>query len=241
MGGEPAIQRSCERCGNSFMVRFPSDRKRYCSRSCINENPPKRAPSARAGQCSLCDEPAYIRGWCVKHHSRWRRHGDPLAYMPHLPSPEEKFAASHEVAASGCWLWTGRLNKDGYGALAAAGQRWPAHVWSYIRFAGPVPDGLEIDHVCHSRDKTCPGNECIHRRCVNPDHLEAVTHRENVRRGVGPAAAKAAQVTCIRNHPLPEPDKNGRRRCLACNRAYKKAQRENVVAGADGSRPASAA
>lgn len=58
-----------------------------------------------------------------------------------------------------------------------------AHRWYYEQEHGPIQNGLELDHLCHNRDANCPGNECIHRRCVNPLHLEAVAHPENVRRG----------------------------------------------------------
>lgn len=67
----------------------------------------------------------------------------------------------------GCWLWRGSHNKDGY--PRHAGTR--AHRTSYVLKNGRIPEGLEIDHLC--------GN----RGCLNPDHLEAVTHRENVSRG----------------------------------------------------------
>ena len=73
-----------------------------------------------------------------------------------------------------CWLWTGALTGKGYGSF---GQTPPggsvlAHRFAYIREFGAIPDGLVIDHLCRER------------RCVNPAHLEAVTNRENVVRGV---------------------------------------------------------
>jgi hypothetical protein len=73
--------------------------------------------------------------------------------------------------ATGCWLWDGRLLESGYGQYKDGGQVWQAHVWFWVQRHGPVPLGRELDHTCRNR------------RCVNPDHLEPVTHVENVRRG----------------------------------------------------------
>lgn len=70
-----------------------------------------------------------------------------------------------------CWLWTAYVNDDGYGMFRDNGRLLSAHVWSYEHEHGPVPDGLELDHTCRVR------------ACVNPAHLEPVTHAENVRRG----------------------------------------------------------
>lgn len=72
---------------------------------------------------------------------------------------------------SGCWLWTGQLNNTGYGLFWYQTGKRGAHVvlWELLR--GLVPDGLELDHLCRVR------------RCVNPDHLEPVTHSENLLRG----------------------------------------------------------
>lgn len=84
---------------------------------------------------------------------------------------------------SGCWLWLGRVDQTGrgggYGRLGRAGR---AHVVVYTLLVGPIGRGLELDHRCHVR------------RCVNPAHLEPVTHAENMRRNRRP--------TCRRGHPL---------------------------------------
>src|SRR4051812_43080020 len=74
------------------------------------------------------------------------------------------------VDTNGCWLWNLSCNRDGYGR--ASGGR-DAYVVSYTIFVGPVPDGLELDHLCRVR------------RCVNWEHLEPVTHRVNCLRGAG--------------------------------------------------------
>jgi hypothetical protein len=108
-----------------------------------------------------------------------------------------------------CWPWMGALAL-GYGRLCIGGkQRW-AHRLAYELLVGPIPEDKQIDHLCRNR------------RCVNPGHMEVVTQRENLLRGMGPSAMAARQTHCIHGHPLFGENArvvNGRRRCRACERA----------------------
>lgn len=82
---------------------------------------------------------------------------------------------------TGCWPWRGILNEDGYGRFGKVART--AHRAVYEELVGPIPEGLNIDHFCHTCDPDCiGGRECLHRRCVNPSHLQAVTQRENLLR-----------------------------------------------------------
>lgn len=90
---------------------------------------------------------------------------------------EERFWAKVEEFAD-CLLWTGRVDRGGYGSFWVGGKRYPnggnsvsAHVWAWEQEHGPVPEGLELDHLCRNP------------ACVNINHLELVTHKVNCSRG----------------------------------------------------------
>lgn len=86
----------------------------------------------------------------------------------------------------GCWLWLGGTNENGYGRLSADGQMHAAHRWFYERAVGPIPYGLQLDHLCNRAG------------CVNPAHLEPVSAAENVQRS-SKAKLELADVEEIRN------------------------------------------
>ncbi len=96
-----------------------------------------------------------------------------------------------------CWIWKHGKNKGGYGRVS--GSKY-AHQIAYEKAYGPVPAGLVVDRLCHNADKSCPGGPCKHRRCVNPDHLEAVPPGQNSERGRGPKLTRE-QVREIRARP----------------------------------------
>lgn len=121
-----------------------------------------------------------------------------------------------------CWLWRGRLVKHpyrgGYGTFDIAGTSRYAHILAYQWTVGPVPDGLELDHLCRNR------------ACVNPDHLEPVTHAENMRRG-----AHALKASCPHGHAFSGSNlilytARGwtERRCRACKNANARSARARL-------------
>lgn len=120
-----------------------------------------------------------------------------------------------------CWEWTGST-REGYGAVRFRGRNTLAHRVSYEHLVGPIPEGLELDHLCRNR------------RCVNPDHLEPVTHRENLLRGPSFSAKNARKSHCLRGHPFDEwntwRDRKGSRHCRACHRDKETIRRERVRA-----------
>lgn len=124
-----------------------------------------------------------------------------------------------------CWAWTA-ATRNGYGAFnvpATANQRRrriDAHRWAYETCVATLPDGHELEHLCHTVDALtvgCGGGPtCPHRPCVNPRHLAPVPRNAEVR---GIAARHAARTTCPEGHPYDRVDGRGRRRCSRCVRA----------------------
>lgn len=86
--------------------------------------------------------------------------------------------------ATGCWNWTRTIQPNGYGRISIDGRLVYVHRAAYEAFVGPIPDGLDIDHLCRNR------------RCCNPEHLEAVTRRTNLLRGDTITAAHVAGRNC---------------------------------------------
>lgn len=139
---------------------------------------------------------------------------------PATVDPLGRFFAQVDRRDDGCWWWVGprsRRNNVQYGAAAGpSGRTIAAHRLAYELLVGPIPDGLQIDHLCRNT------------RCVNPDHLEAVTQRENILRGNAPAAENARKTHCIRGHAFDEANtiiqRSGKRSCRTC---VNEAQRRN--------------
>lgn len=138
----------------------------------------------RRAVCSIpdCERISTARGWCRLHYERWYEQGDPLKVKVLVgASVEWRFwskvdftgpVPAHRPDLGECWLWTGGRQRTGYGRFGI-GQSYKvlAYRFAYEFCVGVVPAGLTLDHLCRIR------------LCVNPWHLEPVTHLENVRRG----------------------------------------------------------
>jgi hypothetical protein len=173
--------------------------------------------------CSIpgCTDQARSRGWCPKHYARWlRRGGDPAISATNQGMPEVARFWSKVDKSGDCWLWTGSTARGGYPGFFVMRdgieRNVMAHRYAYELLVGPIPDGLQLDHLCRIR------------HCVNPTHLEPVTPRENTIRGNTFQRKNWLKTHCKRGHPFDEANTyrippnaklpNGGRACRTCER-----------------------
>lgn len=135
-------------------------------------------------------------------------------------TPLERLMSKREIdPETGCWNWTGSVVRTGYGQIKVRkGLVQRTHRVMYEALVGPIPEGLDLDHLCRNR------------RCMNPEHLEPVTERENALRGQGPAARNAMKTHCPRGHPYSGGNlyiipSTGGRMCRTCSKEGERRRR----------------
>jgi hypothetical protein len=166
----------------------------------------------KVNRCSVegCERAYYGNGFCGMHRQRWLKSGDPLIVSQIRGDDHRRLMSKVTVVPeTGCWvvdLWKGAR----YGRVVYKGRKWLAHRAFYDLLVGPIPEGLTLDHLCRNTP------------CVNPEHLEPVTQRENnLRADDSPTTQNARKTHCKRGHEFtPENTTvcNGSRYCRACMR-----------------------
>lgn len=157
------------------------------------------------------------KGYCRGHYGRMRTHGTPDGYRPNITKKRpgkydiesKETILDRSTVGDGCWIYQGSLTR-GYGRITRGGTSLYIHRISYELFIGEIPDGFHIDHLCEVKS------------CVNPFHLEPVTHAENIRRAAE-NRNKYGSGYCANGHPWSEylvrydSAKNPQRICRKCN------------------------
>jgi len=110
-----------------------------------------------------------------------------------------------------CHVWIGPKSTKGYGRICVNSKPQQVHRVAYEAYGGIIPPGKQLDHLCRVR------------ACWNPKHVEPVTNRENILRGVGLSAENARKTHCKRGHEFTEGNTqlvstSGQRKCRTCNR-----------------------
>lgn len=146
----------------------------------------------------------------------------PSGIYPHPPAVDRfwRKVTKHE---NGCWEWQARVDKDGYGLFSVTHIRTDrVSRFAYEHFnSAIIPEGLQIDHLCRNR------------KCVNPEHLEIVTRKENRRRGAAPGGILYLKTThCYRGHAYDEANTyinptSGQRFCRTCHRDYERRRKHD--------------
>lgn len=183
--------------------------------------------------CSItgCKRAYHARGYCARHYADWRRNAPPESRLS--PTKSERFWAKVDRSSGpdSCWPWTGAVNDHGYGVFSG-GETRRAHRYAYLMEHGSMPKG-EIDHTCHNGSGCALVDDCPHRRCCNPRHLEDVSHAENTRRGDARVTTRIygpeVQSHCKHGHEFTEENtwrnKFGHRYCRTCARNYQRERR----------------
>jgi len=165
-------------------------------------------------ECSVldCTKPHTGLSYCRSHYRKFKYSGDPFGKTKKYKTLDERFWEYVEIGnKKECWLWTGHKLNNGYGQIKGnppAHKRHLAHRIAYTFIRGEIPHDKVIDHLCKNKS------------CVNPYHMELVSHVENVMRGNSPHARNARKTHCPSGHPYSGDnlriDKNGWRRCAKC-------------------------
>jgi hypothetical protein len=140
-------------------------------------------------------------------------------------TPLERFMRK-VYPVEGCWLWCASTLRGGYGQFNDGRTMVRAHRWIYEQLVGPIPEGLDLDHLCRVRN------------CVNPEHLEPVTRGENLLRGY---AARGVKTHCAKGHPFDSANTfkrpSGGRGCRTCRNNASRASKAKARADKSTTQP----
>ena len=171
------------------------------------------------GRLSYSGKRSFTRGYCGAHYDKWYTYGDALfTKQDYLENFLSKVIFPEDYI-NDCWGWTGWTDSNGYGKFRLGDGKRPAHHRaSYILLVDDNIGGLDIDHLCRNPV------------CSNPNHLEAVTGRENTIRGISPPAVNSKKTHCKLGHEFTPDNTWGKnvRICRTCsNRKWREWYHKN--------------
>lgn len=148
--------------------------------------------------------------YCESHWSALQRDPD-TSRLKYIPRGDKERLMVKVKKIDGHWMWNGSLDGNGkYGGFHYKGKQRRAHRVAWELFVGPIPEGMVLDHMCRVT------------QCVNPDHLQVVTQRENLLIGETLQAENAKKTHCIRGHEFNDINTyftpSGGRACRPCRR-----------------------
>ena len=183
--------RTCAHCANALPAETTGRggrqaNRKFCSTACKNAHRKALRHRPREVRCDHCGKTRIlitqgVAGEMCRQCAA--AVASTVAQETNTRDPLHRFLdMTDRDREDGCWHWTGHLQPNGYGSFRVSGRTFRAHRWAYEHYVGPIPEGLQIDHLCRNR------------ACVNPSHLEPVTARENTRRAMRPQ--------CVNGHPF---------------------------------------
>lgn len=167
-------------------------------------------------KCSVsnCQRIVKAHGLCCMHYKRMRNHGN--TSLKRGGDPINRFFDKIKKTDS-CWIWIGAQQKgSNYGHFWVNNKLIRPHRFSYEHFIGEIPEGFAIDHLCGTP------------LCVNPQHLEAVTWKENNLRSSSPSSKNAKKTHCLNGHSFNKENTyiyKGSRICKQCRREHMRNKR----------------
>ena len=198
-------KKSCLVCGKEFRG---NPRRVYCSGICFGKARTSEADQFRESVVKVCVQcgnsygPRY-GGWAAFRASRFCSHECARNGQQRSIDALHKQVKVNPV--TGCHEWTGYKNPDGYGLARFKGRRSPVHRIMWEEVNGPVPEGLQIDHICRNR------------ACCNPKHLRVVTPQVNTLLSDNPTAVNARKPHCPKCGAAYTVMDDGRRYCKPCH------------------------
>lgn len=171
-------------------------------------------PRKKRSRCSVdgCENLTQAWGRCPKHYERMKKYGSDE--LPEEPPFLDYILSRCEIGI--CWSFESP-RADGYGKVTRDGRQYLVHRAVWEELVGPIPDGMDIDHLCRNRS------------CCNPDHLEPVPRLENFLRGYHQSADSLRRQVCKRGHPFEGNRivrKDGRTECRPCVRERQRLLRQ---------------